>query len=159
MLLFAGLNLVAAVCFVICFTLFPILATRPSKFVILYVSCLEWSSVSRGRRFRGGLSSASSVRLPTPALALPRRPTAASGWLAAERCPCEHGSHLLLLQSRMACTSILHSRCRPCIAISFSIGGDVTSLMAGGFVPRVLGREVPAWRTPGRGRGRALEEC
>lgn len=36
MLIFAGCNLGALACFVICFALFPIVATRPRKFVILW---------------------------------------------------------------------------------------------------------------------------
>ena len=37
LLIFGAFNLAAAVCFVICFTLFPVLAIKPRKFAILYV--------------------------------------------------------------------------------------------------------------------------
>lgn len=39
-LLFGGLNLAAIALFVVCFTLLPLLATRPRKFAILYVLSL-----------------------------------------------------------------------------------------------------------------------
>lgn len=39
-LIFAGCNLGAAACFIICFFLFPIVAVRPRKFAILYVHFL-----------------------------------------------------------------------------------------------------------------------
>jgi hypothetical protein len=35
LLIFAGCNVGAAACFVICFALFPVVATRPTKFVLL----------------------------------------------------------------------------------------------------------------------------
>lgn len=35
MLVFAGCNLGALACFVVCFFLFPVLSLRPRKFVIL----------------------------------------------------------------------------------------------------------------------------
>lgn len=37
-MVFGGLNIGAVVCFVLCFTLLPFLAIKPSKFAILYVS-------------------------------------------------------------------------------------------------------------------------
>ena len=37
LLIFAACNIAAAACFVICITLWMILATRPTKFAILYV--------------------------------------------------------------------------------------------------------------------------
>jgi hypothetical protein len=35
MLVFAGCNLGALACFVICFALFPLVASKPTKFVLL----------------------------------------------------------------------------------------------------------------------------
>ena len=41
LLIFGAFNLAAAACFVICFTLFPVLALKPRKFAILYVHPAE----------------------------------------------------------------------------------------------------------------------
>ena len=47
LLVFGACNLAALACFVICFTLFPVLSIRPRKFVILWVSSFSTCQILR----------------------------------------------------------------------------------------------------------------
>ncbi|KAJ5684695.1 uncharacterized protein N7477_001040 [Penicillium maclennaniae] len=53
MLIFAACNLGAAVCFLICFFLFPVLTLKPRKFAVLHIS--HWHDPGHERAFCSGM--------------------------------------------------------------------------------------------------------